>query len=1213
MSRGIPDRFKERSSTSQNTNTEVNHRSSSPDARPSASQADNSSQWGTFHNSDYYYVRNQLHSFSFGTAPRLSNSPPTRTVALSQDDSELEDMLQRADITPRPSVVAYDRHSPPRNHAWQRPSSGSSASLSDIIPDTFNSHQTAFRHGRVANLRISPVSSASGSVLSLSIHDSRTSLYTGSDISIQSSTAPRTPSNEFTSSDDDEDRHRSFYIDADGPYPSSSANASTTSMEFSSEEEYESDFAGADIEISSARMGSVEMNNQELDRIIYGPGGNDHRGFEFSQERRGSLPMVIPGVITSQNLATQYALARDREDSIASLRRPSRSLDDDLRITDAIGGPSIIARARSDGPSVSQVEKRKEEGVPLTRDNAEGRAGAFLLPSYTGGASQRVPAPTTSSSATNVLGDFDLDWADLRHGIVSFDPSQDIVRLPGNAVRSRPPANPRWFDRFGVGGSQTSETARRPSIATISSLGSDTFGRAIGKWGGEGYKAQRKDWTFKREREDRALRQSPSASGIVAARGFAGLLGSKSGDEERKKSSRERGKEKERLAKAAASWKGMRIDSQEIWSMDLIGRFRVERKATKTVDISKGPQQRIIVHHISDTDTPSSWAASGPASTIHKHSKAVAFSIGRFYRKKNEIKEKREAGTGPLITASHPPAPLPESQKRPGSMILLAPRKVQVAFTNTTSTRRLESHGLLDEEQPSTGAKDKERDRKGKDDNGKDREKERKDKDKDKERVKEKQQGQPKSGDREGKKAKEQKDKERPAMTNPSTILSSGTVGATPLLEVSKFANSSSSSAETYQASTLGRSSTIVASSSVPPTPLLSPASDISAHYSQFDSLFAPDQPTTPTVANSPSVRNVSRRRRRRVHDPLEMDEDDDEYDDDDGDSYGRYSPPTRTPHSEAYGTVDASLIEQLNLERAQYEQETNSVFRKLFRGRNNRTPVGPVTGQLEANYVPPWIVLPSRSRQEQQQRVVENLNSSFMDVGLLPSAHRAKSRASSTHSKKRDDLSTNILGEVPEESLYMLLPLWPGETDPIAAQKHLHLDKRIPPADQRQYLLLFYKSQKTQKSSKKRSRVSPSRDGERTDRSILLNSFHISARFVAHNELIGTGIRVPDDGLSICGPLDYAWETLPSPEIREECKSDWVIIGICHSREGGVEFVPDGIAKMGLCLMSSKPPSAVNDKYIPSEPSLQLTPVGRAVLEMVWLGSIALTSFGQV
>lgn len=566
-------------------------------------------------------------------------------------------------------------------------------------------------------------------------------------------------------------------------------------------------------------------------------------------------------------------------------------------------------------------------------------------------------------------------------------------------------------------------------------------------------------------------------------------------------------------------------------------------------------------------------------STIHKHSKAVAFSIGRFHRKKTESKENmRETGSGPLIMASHPPASSVDSQKRPGGMILLAPRRVQVAFTNTTSTRKLESHGLLDEDRSSRGYELG---------SGKGRDN---DKKKDKERNKKQ--------EREKVKQKPQRQEESKGKERALGAFQEGSVDVVNLSETSKFINASSGSGS-YQTPSVITASTIVAPS-VPLTPLSSRV-DFNTQRTDND--------TTSRSVTTNLVTSRARRRRRRIHDTLEMYDDEDEYDCD----AGRHSPPTTTPHSETYGTVNASFLEQLNVERAQQELETESVFKRLFRGRNNRATsatVGPPTAQSQANYDPPWIVLPSRRKQEQQQRVVENLNSSFMDVGLLPSNHRTKKRSGSVLRKNREEQPNGILSEVPEESLYMLLPLWPGETDPISIQDHLHLLRRIPPADRRQYVLIYYRS--TGKKGDKKKRSSPAVDADRTDRSILLTSFHISARFVAHNELIGSGIRVPDEGLTISGPLDYAWETLPSAEAREECKSGWVI-GVCSSRESGIEFIPEGLIRMDLCRASWKSPNAVNDDFIPPEPPLHLTPIGQSVVEMAWLGAIALTSFGQV
>ncbi|KAK2464195.1 hypothetical protein APHAL10511_003652 [Amanita phalloides] len=1143
----------ERSSTVQNVSTKG-------DCPP-----DDPLNWSGHHISEYY-SRNQLHNYSFGTAPRLSNSPSTHPVT-AQDD-ELEELMLRADITPRPSVVAYDYRSSPRTPGWHYASHGTSAG--EGIRMHASLHGRGRDHGKT-NPDSTP-SSASVSVTSLN-----ESLYTSSAISVVSSSTPQTPSNDFTSSEDDDERRNPYYVS--GPYPNPSATASSTSMEFSSEEEYESDGA-ADIEISSLRAASIDMSFQEE----YPSDEAPYPDAYYLQERRGSLPMAIPGVSTTSGINGQYPFNRNREDDLIYARRPSRSLDDDLQFAEMVRGSGGAYKARPDESTFSSPFSVPGSDSDWRNLNARVRQRG----NDTGGIPEVSQIPPASNQAhltsADSMGDFGLDWDNIKQGIVSFDQSElaDIIRHPGTD-QGRTSGGPRWFPRF-VGG--TNQDARRQSVTTVTSLASDTFGRAVFRWGGEGYQEQRKDWTFKREKSGNVMQQYPgaSSSGQMSSRTFASFLGSKVSEDDKKKILKEREKEKERISRASTSWKGMLIDSHEIWKMDLIGTFRIERRATRTADLSKGPQQRIIVHHLRGADDGLPSVINGPMSTIHKHSKAVAFSIGRFYRRKNESKEKaRELASGPLITASHPPAPTPDSQKRSGGMILLAPRRVQVAFTNTTSTRKLESHGLLDEDR--SGRVMREYDLR----HERERDRERKEREKAKKKEKEKQKA------KEKEKQKQSKMQDHRALAANMTKTRSD--DAVNLTGASRFINVSSGS-DSRRTLSLTTSTTTVA-------PSISPSMELNTQHSDFVESDTSSRSLTPMTTNL-QVSNRPRRRRRRIHDPLEMDEEEDEYENDDN---GRHSPPTRTPHSETYGTVDASLIEQLNLERAQHEMETGSVFKRFFRGRSNRSVPGSATGQLEANYDPPWIVLPSRSRQEQQQRVVENLNSSFMDVGLLPSNHRMKKYFDH---RTRDDHSNGILSEVPEESLYMLLPLWPGDTDPISIQAHLHLVKRIPPADNRRYILIYYRSMKSRKKDHKKKHSSSIADDVRTDRCILLTSFHISARFVEHNELIGTGIRVPDEGLTVSGPLDYAWESLPSTEAREECTSDW-IIGVCHSRESGVEFLPEGLVKMDLCRMPWKPPSAVNDNYTPPEPTCHLTPIGRSVVEMAWLGAMALMSFGQV
>ena len=86
---------------------------------------------------------------------------------------------------------------------------------------------------------------------------------------------------------------------------------------------------------------------------------------------------------------------------------------------------------------------------------------------------------------------------------------------------------------------------------------------------------------------------------------------------------------------------------------------------------------------------------------------------------------------------------------------------------------------------------------------------------------------------------------------------------------------------------------------------------------------------------------------------------------------------------------------------------------------------------------------------------------------------------------------------------------------------------------------------------------------------------------------------------------------------------TEFIMLGWCQSRNRGIEFVPEGLEKLGLArreLDPNAPPPAEDDaSSFPKSSEDQeepatihvLTPIGRAVVEMAWLGSMALTSFG--
>lgn len=508
-------------------------------------------------------------------------------------------------------------------------------------------------------------------------------------------------------------------------------------------------------------------------------------------------------------------------------------------------------------------------------------------------------------------------------------------------------------------------------------------------------------------------------------------------------------------------------------------------------------------------------------------------------------------------------------------MILLAPRRVQEAFTNTNTTRKLESHGLLD----------------------------------DKARITEKEKAR-RQKQRERGKRKEREKEKLPKKTN----------------EDAKSKGKERRQAQDDSQIAINAERSVTYASSISPQTLSPPPASAPSFHSSASLLSSPVSQETSftdhTVSRTSSLRS---RRRHRVRDPL--------YDDDDDEA-----PPTRTPHSETYGTMDASTIEQLKPRQGRshvMDSDSNANFfkRLLIRGRGTHTIPGSSPGQPEPPFVPRWLTLAPRNQQELQQRVVDNLNTSFKDVGLLPSTHKDKPKPITAMSQKPKKISTgsrdavDIFKDIPADSLFMLLPLWPGETDPTSELEMGAYEKPHIPNEQRQFLLVNYKvfnegaGEERRKSrgegeSKKRSRNSPTSSHElnakKEDRaSILLSSFHISARLVSCKNLQGSGVRVPDEGLTITGPLNVAFDTMPVG-IRDEGLYEWVL-GVCHSREAGVEFYPDGLVKMGLCKQTGDPVEILQypEEFEPPEPDVELTPIGRAVLEMVWLGALALTSFG--
>ncbi|KIK56480.1 hypothetical protein GYMLUDRAFT_174288 [Collybiopsis luxurians FD-317 M1] len=261
------------------------------------------------------------------------------------------------------------------------------------------------------------------------------------------------------------------------------------------------------------------------------------------------------------------------------------------------------------------------------------------------------------------------------------------------------------------------------------------------------------------------------------------------------------------------------------------------------------------------------------------------------------------------------------------------------------------------------------------------------------------------------------------------------------------------------------------------------------------------------------------------------------------------------------------------------------------------------------------------------QRHVLGQLEHSFENVGLLPSTKEKKSSGKKSAlytggsiSSRLSHKKMDVLSCVPADAYFMLLPLWPAETDTYSQRLSPFQAPSIP-SDDRRYLLVFYKPLPFEGLTKGTSSLSTS-----DLRKILLPGFHAMARQVSHSELEGTGVRVPEQGISVNGPLEDAFKRIPRSlshtlysSTGDNSSVQPYIIGTSKSRDAGVEFDPEALVDLGLCTVlneeqrRSLPPGMVVEQFDSEQATtVKLTPIGSAVMEMIWVGGLALTSFGS-
>ncbi|KAG2064328.1 hypothetical protein BDR04DRAFT_267995 [Suillus decipiens] len=927
-----------------------------------------------------------------------------------------------------------------------------------------------------------------------------------------------------------------------------SSTASITSSRSSSRVSLRSDLqfsSDEEVEIASYDGGSSPVTfARDLDNIDENENSPVfHPRPLFAEPRRGSLPMAIPGAMSDA------VSNRSREDSIITVRRPSRSLDDDLMSSHS-------------GEDPAAVIPRSE---PLTRADFR---------------SLEAQAQQQQSEQDTWASGWDLSYVLSRKSEGSIRSFRSTAQLSFLAPtrNSNEPSSSRLSNMWGGSG-------RRTSIGTLNNSGEDTFARHIGM-----YDTQN-PWAFFREKADA---QPVPTSRRPNAQAGASVI----------------------MDKAKHT---MHPGTQEIWRSGHVGRYRVDRlvfKPASTADPAKAAQQRINVRHIPDPFLKGPKTG-GPSTVIHKHSRAMAFSIFRSYTLF------KRAGTGSRNVHMHT-----------SGGIMLAPKKVQEQYTSTKTTSKLITHGLLEDgSRKVIGNGNGDKSRRGVfPEKEKRREKEKEDAKKTKAKAKEKK-----------KELKKNNDRDR----------------------ASNLTESAESSTATSSAGSINTPHTTTAPAR-PTTSKITFAPSIRSPV-KAQSTSGPSSPDTLSTfdhssrrVQSDSSTSVATSHIRSHRDSIDSDE----------------HLPTRTPHAEAFGTLDPNDIEHLR--RAQKPTDgssslANRILRR-FRGANRADNITQPVATPQNAYSPPWIVTAGRDQNEEHVRVLTDLNNSFRDVGLLhtqPNPRAGKGAGVGGAGGVRKRLVTHdIFDYVPEDSLYMLLPLWAGETDPsagggvgsgsimagsssisevsttsttaTAATTATSATLLTIPED-RQFLLVWYvpfedkkkgssSSNSNSASAKKKQKQTHSPgdpDTESSQKNVYLRNFRVNARLVGYDELRGTGIRLPSDGLAVGAPaLDVGG--LGGVRNREESESQLgqqsgtvtqlgleTVICMCSSRENGFHFQPEGLSKLGLCLQEEVAlPAANNHRAVyleipTSEMRHLLTPVGRAAVEMVWLGCLAITSFG--
>ncbi|KAF8757104.1 hypothetical protein RHS01_03713 [Rhizoctonia solani] len=315
-------------------------------------------------------------------------------------------------------------------------------------------------------------------------------------------------------------------------------------------------------------------------------------------------------------------------------------------------------------------------------------------------------------------------------------------------------------------------------------------------------------------------------------------------------------------------------------------------------------------------------------------------------------------------------------------------------------------------------------------------------------------------------------------------------------------------------------------------------------------------------VASAP-LRSEGRRRGHTVHaDSFEMNS-----------SSGELGPIDELTHPKTSHAVAFDTLTDAELDHAGRRHITFS--ERIRRAFGSESP--PPT-HAQPTFSPPWLMMAPQSAKEEQIRQIRELHSAFRAVGLLTppkpggkdpnQPHAIKAVRTPDEKPAHHETPASIIEDIPADALCMTIPLWQFRGS-STKDKEEELGSRAWACPGCSWA-----------------------KGRRT-------AFHVVARVLTASELVATGLRHP----STLPPSSLASSSSRSAADRKR-RAFPSVIAMCNGTGTSVEFVPEGLDRLGLCTPSYEWQSE-------AERFPGLTPVGVEVVEMVWAGCVAVLGIG--